>query len=997
MQAKSVVVCADGIFSITGTFARQMRRWAAFVAVVLVVLSLAVGTAQAQGQVPQINNPLSPASAVPGGPAFTLTVNGTGFSSSSVVYWNGSPRTTTFVGSTQLTAAILTSDVATPGTASVTVSNGGVASNVAFFVTGYPASGVALARTDYPAGSTPTSVATGDFNGDNRLDLAVADGFGNTLSVFLGNGDGTFQSAVTYPLRGHPVAIVAGDFNGDGKLDLALVCQWRSQVSILLGNGDGTFQTPVYYPTGLNPQAVAAGDFNGDGKLDLAVVNFNDNTVSILLGNGDGTFLPHVDYPTGINPLSVASGDFNGDGKLDLAVVNNNDNTVSILLGNGDGTFGTQVPYATGKVPNSIATADVNLDGILDLAVVNASGSISILLGNGNGAFPTYVDYATGTNSQFVAVGDFNGDGKPDLAVANYGSNNISILLGNGMGAFQAHQDYGTATSPGGVAIGDFNGDGRLDFAVTNQNANTVSVLSQLLVAAVPGALSFGTQLLGTTSAAQTATLQNTSSATVNVASVAIGGIDSADFAQTNTCGTTLAPAATCTFSVTFTSSLVGPESASLTITDDAPGSPQVVSLGGTGVTVAALPTSVSFPNQTVGSTSATQTVTLENIGPLVTNISTIAITGTNSADFAQTNTCGPTLAGGSSCAITVTFTPTASGPRTAVLAISDDADDGIANPQTVSLSGAGTDPIGTATATSIGCSLTDPPGTTCYTLTISSCPDAADMTATLEVTTPSVPPIGTIIFGTGGGGVGFYNQMWTYGGTVTSGVVQAGFTAVQVSFDGLPTGWLSGPGGPRKLACRYATAAQWVYQNIHMANTAAPFCATGNSGGAGVIGHALSHYGLDPIFAMVELTSGPELARVDNGCICNLPPKASPCGLALSECFGAAAAMFIDPAYGSPICSSAEATHDTTNQLLFLNDSVASPDALLSFPKTDVHVVLGGLDTSSAHPQGADWVLLVTSKTTINCVADAPHEIPDVLDGAQQILNDLTTYCHLQ
>src|SRR4029453_2337977 len=190
-------------------------------------------------------------------------------------------------------------------------------------------------------------------------------------------------------------------------------------VSILLGNGDGTFNAAVDYATGSVPLWFTTGDFNGDGKLDLAVAdfgNFNGKKVSILLGNGDGTFQPHVDYTTGGLPRSVTTGDFNGDGKLDLALANQADNTVSILLGNGDGTFQPHTDYVTGATALIVTTGDFNADGKLDLVVTDdGSNTVSILLGVGEGTFPTHVEYATGGYAYKGTIGDFNGDKKIDL------------------------------------------------------------------------------------------------------------------------------------------------------------------------------------------------------------------------------------------------------------------------------------------------------------------------------------------------------------------------------------------------------------------------------------------------------------------------------------------------------------------------------------------------------------------------------------------------------
>jgi hypothetical protein len=339
-----------------------------------------------------------------------------------------------------------------------------------------------LPAVNYPAGSGPSAVAVRDFNGDRIPDLVVANYNSRTVSVILGNGDGTFQAAQSYDCGFGPSAVAVGDFNGDGTPDLAVTNGSFpvGTVSILLGNGDGTFQSAASYIVDTGPSAVAVGDFNGDGTPDLAVTNgsFPVGTVSILLGNGDGTFQPAQSYAVGYQPSAVALADCNGDGILDLVVANYGSGTIAILLGNGEGSFPAPQNSSVGGRPRCVAVGDFNGDGIPDLAVANVgSNSVSILLGNGDGTFQGAHDYAAGAGPVAVAVGDFNGDRSLDLVVANIRSHTMSILLGNGDGTFQAADDDRAGTFPLSVAVVDFNGDGFPDLAVANTGSGSVSVL----------------------------------------------------------------------------------------------------------------------------------------------------------------------------------------------------------------------------------------------------------------------------------------------------------------------------------------------------------------------------------------------------------------------------------------------------------------------------------------------------------------------------------------
>lgn len=341
----------------------------------------------------------------------------------------------------------------------------------------------------------PVAVVASDFDGDSRLDLAVAHGTSSTALILLGNGSGGFtQEGLAVPAGIGPSAMVAGDFNGDGRPDLAVAGFVSNDVTILLRHPLGGFlQEGAGIPIGDDPAALAVGDFNGDGRSDLAVGNSFTDSVTIHVRNLANTGFTQVGAPIGLvgHAASVAVGHFNTDANVDLAVALSTSSTIAILLGNGNGTFvqAPLSPIAVPSLPVSVVAASFNGDGFTDLAVASSGAdSVSILLGNGSGSFGVAAGspITVGDNPFSLAVGSFDDDGDADLAVANNGSNTVSILLGSGSGGFApaAGSPVASPGAPRAVAVGRFNGDNALDLAVANIGADTVTVvLNSCLVA----------------------------------------------------------------------------------------------------------------------------------------------------------------------------------------------------------------------------------------------------------------------------------------------------------------------------------------------------------------------------------------------------------------------------------------------------------------------------------------------------------------------------------
>jgi hypothetical protein len=593
-----------------------------------------------------------------------------------------------------------------------------------YFIDTYFGNGNGTFKTVFPNHAVvPAALITaGLFNNDQFLDIAALDGVGNT--AVLANYGGSFflpHQLFRYPIsmRGPSLGLAMGDFNRDGKLDLIVT---GNTSSVYLGKGDGTFGVSMHIPSSYGTN-VAVGDFNGDGKLDLVIPSFDG--VNVFLGNGDGTFQVPKNYPTKYQCSSVSVADVNGDGKLDIIT-----NGMDVLLGNGDGTFtkGSAINVNNANVITNPFIGDFNGDGKLDVAI-----GFWLLLGNGDGTFQNPVQVAN-DGATTVAVGDFNGDGKLDLVgeslhlqvpmilspnSLNFGSQNVGTK--SPPQNVTALNDGGSALNVTGVSIGGSNPN---DFTQSNKCPTSLPVGASCQITVVfqpqsggpraatlninyqgfaspqtvalsglgaistvtlsPASMKFPLQLVGTTSSAQTATLTNTGTVAVNISTIAATGA----FTQTNNCPSSLPVSSSCQIQVEFAPVSKGPATGALSVTDDAQGSPQEVALSGAGTVMTISPLDINFGNQGVGTHSSPVPVQLKNVGKSSVKIDDVAIKGADAADFSQKNNCGHSLAGGGSCTIQVTFTPKAKGKRSATLEVTDN---GGGSPQKVGLIGTGT------------------------------------------------------------------------------------------------------------------------------------------------------------------------------------------------------------------------------------------------------------------------------------------------------------------
>src|SRR5215472_6510769 len=525
-------------------------------------------------------------------------------------------------------------------------------------------------------GNPFANFALARFNADGALDASF--GTGGIVTT----GFGVSAEATSAVVQADGKIVAAGYANLDGGESLALA-RYNSN-----GTLDASFGTGGKVGTAFNSGSASYTQaFSVAVQPDGRIVAAGYTEIGACIFNG--LELPCFDFALArYNSNGALDASFGTGGRVTTDFASPNDQAESVAV-QPDGKI--VVAGAAGRFTNrgfDFALARYNSNGTLD-TTFGTGGKVTTDFAGSNDVPSEPSAIALQGDGKIVVVGQ-TGD-VYDFALARYNSNGT---LDTSFGTdgklttdFTGANDlpFSVAVQPDGniVVAGGATVNGRADFALARYVGG--AALSTPAVTLSPTRLAFGKRVLGTSSTATVVKLTNTGAGTLNISSITING----DFAISGkTCGTTVAPGANCNISVTFTPTLIGVRTGTLTFNDNAPTNPQRVTLTGTGTQLSLSPASFNFGTVAVGTTSAAKSVMVTNVGTTPVTFTSISIAGTNPGDYQiSANSCGTSLAATGSCTVSVRFKPTAAAPRRATLRV---ADNGGGSPQTASLSGVG-------------------------------------------------------------------------------------------------------------------------------------------------------------------------------------------------------------------------------------------------------------------------------------------------------------------
>ncbi|HEV2424062.1 MAG TPA: choice-of-anchor D domain-containing protein [Terriglobia bacterium] len=586
-------------------------------------------------------------------------------------------------------------------------------------------SGIAYTTAQEPAG-----LVANDFNGDGYTDLAVADLMSNAVSVLLNSKtSSTFLPHVEFPVAGGGYFLGSADLTGSGTPSVAVADYSSNVFSSLFGNGDGTFQSYASYSTDPSANSVfglALADLNADGRYDVVTTDAPDDLVEVLLQTATLNPSPlSLSFPSTALGSESASQTItltnSGSAALVISQISSLDskdfpatNTCGALpatlwVGAGCTISVNFTPATEGSLSSSISITDNASPTAQTVAVSGVGLAPEASVGPGSLSFGNQF---AGTSSTAQTV-TLTNNGNAALNISSIAVSSGYSLTNTCGASLAASSSCSIKVTFKPTVLGAANGtltvtDNSNGSGSTSQTVTLTGTGIGPTAGVSPASLTFTSQMVNSTSATQNVTLNNTGTAALTITSIVIGGGNAGDFSQTNNCGASVAQNASCSISLSFKPTASGTRGATVTVTDNnngVSGSTQVANLTGTAVApVAAVSPSnlPAFAGTLLGTSSSAQAVTLSNTGSASLSVTAIAISGTNSSDFTQTNNCGTSVAAGANCTVNVTFKPAATGSRTASLVLTDNNNAVSSSTETVALSGTGTAPVASVSPASL-------------------------------------------------------------------------------------------------------------------------------------------------------------------------------------------------------------------------------------------------------------------------------------------------------